>query len=220
MTRNRNLVLAESLAITLAAVAGFIDAVGYLTLHHLFTAHMTGNASKLGIAFAHGNMAGAAALAFAPLFFVCGIAAGAVLVDRGRTWAAFALQTLLVAVYMLYGSRVIHDGTVPDHSLGGFYVLLGIATLALGLQTAAFTDIDGNTTRTTYLSGMLTRLGQGLVQGAARRRLLLFVGLWLAYVGGATFGGYGLGVSGAWCLAVPLAVLVGVTGVSFRERRP
>lgn len=191
----------------LAAVAGFLDVVGYLTLHHLFTAHMTGNASKLGVALGRGDLGGAAPLALAPFLFVAGVAAGTALADAGARRLALGLQALLVGAYMGDGATVLRHGAAPDHS-AGFWVLATIAVLALGLQTAALTKVGGETIRTTYVSGMLTRLGQALVRGRRDAYVALVAAIWIAYVAGATAGSYALGAIGIWCLAFPLAALV------------
>jgi uncharacterized membrane protein YoaK (UPF0700 family) len=206
---DRNAALRKRLAVALAASAGFVDVVGYLTLHHVFTAHMTGNTSKLGVALGHGALAKALPLAIAPFLFAAGIAAGTVLVDRGRAWAAIAVQAALVAAYMAYGSTVIHHGAVADRS-GPFYALEVLAILALGLQTAALTEIDGATVRTSYVSGVLTNLTQGLVRREWNRPLTLLGAILVAYLGGATLASYTLGALAAWCLAIPLAVLLAV----------
>jgi uncharacterized membrane protein YoaK (UPF0700 family) len=191
LTPERNTSRKRGLALTLAAVAGFADVVGYLTLHHLFTAHMTGNASKLGVALGHGDLASAVPL---------------------------------VAAYMAYGSTVIHHGTVRGHSLSGFYVLAVLATVALGMQSAALTEIDDATVRTTYVSGILTHLGQSAVRrlrGAAKtpqQRLWFLAALWAFYIVGATAGSYALAHLDLWCLAFPLAALLGAAAVSPRAR--
>lgn len=215
----RNTALKSRLAVVLAAVAGFVDVVGYLTLHHLFTAHMTGNTSKLGVALGHGDLPAALPLAVAPLLFVCGIAAGTALLDAGLRWGALGLQALLVAAYMAYGSTVVRHGTVVGHSISGFYVLATLATVSLGLQTAALTEIEGATVRTSYVSGVLTHLAQAAVRrltGAAGRpqRARLLAAIWLAYVAGATLGSFGLHEVSLWCLALPLAALVAAATVS------
>jgi uncharacterized membrane protein YoaK (UPF0700 family) len=188
------------LAVSLAAVAGFLDVVGYLTLRHLFTAHMTGNTSKLGVALGHGDLAKAAPLALAPFLFAAGIAAGTVLADVGAQWAALALQSLLVAAFMSsYGSAP-------------FYGLEAMATVALGLQTAALTSVGGETVRTSYISGVLTNLTQTLVRRATRRRArrdaALLATLLVAYLAGATLGSYALARIAIWCLSIPLAALL------------
>jgi len=209
---DRNTAWKQRLALALAAVAGFVDVVGYLTLHHLFTAHMTGNTSKLGVALGHGNLSSALPLAVVPFLFMAGIAAGTVLVDGGRRWAALALQAALVAAYMAYGSTVVHHGTVRGHTASGFYALAALATISLGLQTAALTEIQGATVRTSYISGVLTNIAQTSVRrvrgGGQRDRPLRLLGaLCVAYLAGATLGSYTLGRLALWCLAIPLGVL-------------
>ena len=223
MTSDRNTSRRRWLALGLAAVAGFADVVSYLTLHHLFTAHMTGNASKLGVALGHGDLAAAVPLAVAPLLFVAGIALGTVLLDEGSRRLVLLCEAALVAAYMVYGSTVVRHGTVPDHSISGFYVLATLATLALGMQSAALTEIDDATVRTTYVSGILTHVGQSAVRrlrGSAQKtqqRLWFLGGLWAFYVAGATAGSYTLAHLDLWCLAFPLAGLLAAAAVTPRR---
>lgn len=213
---------ARNLALALAGIAGFVDAVGYLTLHHLFTAHMTGNASKLGVALAHGRLGDALPLALAPLFFVAGIAAGTVVIDLRSHRPLYALQAALVAAYMGYGRTVIHGEVGPGHGAGAFYVLAALATVALGLQTAALTEISGTTVRTTYVSGILTNLAMTGVRRLTRREtkpysLSLLLGIWIVYVVCATAGAYGLRELSVWCLALPVAVLLALASRPWRS---
>jgi uncharacterized membrane protein YoaK (UPF0700 family) len=212
----RNVHRQERLAVALAAVAGFVDVVGYLTLHRLFVAHMTGNTSKLGVALGHGDLGRALPLAVAPILFAAGVAAGTVLVDARRSAAAVVAQAALVAAFMSYGSTVAHDGTAPSRT-AAFYVLEAFATLALGLQTAALTEIGGATVRTSYISGVLTNLAQGLVRRDRDKPLALFAALIAAYLAGAAGGSWTLRELALWCLALPLVVLLAVA-YEMRER--
>jgi len=205
---DRNTRTQRWLALQLAGVAGFVDVVGYLTLHHLFTAHLTGNASKLGVALGHGKLADAGPLAAVPVLFAFGVAAGTVLADAGLAWAALAAQFCLVATFMGYGSTVIHHGFGPAETSAPFYGLAALATVALGLQTAALTRIDGATVRTSYVSGMITRLAQGVVRrDRSGIPLLLLAVIPVVYVAAATLGAWMLGRTGVWCLGVPLGAL-------------
>jgi uncharacterized membrane protein YoaK (UPF0700 family) len=202
-----------NLALALAGVAGFVDAVGFLTLRHLFVAHMTGNASKLGVALARGRLGDALPLVLAPLLYVAGIAAGTVLVDHRARGLALAAQAVLVAGYMGYGSTVIHGEAGPGHGRIAFYVLEVLAVLAFGLQTAALTEVSGTTARTTYVSGPLTNLTVTAVHRLTGRpaqqfSLRLLVGVWLAYVVFATAGAFTLRELSVWCLAFPTAALL------------
>lgn len=209
----RNTGWKRGLAVVLAAVAGFVDVVGYLLLHHLFTAHMTGNTSKLGVALGHGDLSAAVPLAVMPFLFMAGAAAATLLVDIGHRWGALALQAALVAGFMGYGSTVVRHGTVPGHTLTGFYPLAALATVSLGMQSAALTEVRGATVRTSYISGVLTNIAQSTVRRlagrkAGHRQLRLLGFLCIAYLAGATLGSYTLGHLDVWCLAIPLGVLL------------
>lgn len=65
-------------AIALAGVAGFVDAVGFLTLGGLFTAHMSGNTARLGVVLGRGDLSAAIPIVAAVALFVVGVAIGAV----------------------------------------------------------------------------------------------------------------------------------------------
>jgi uncharacterized membrane protein YoaK (UPF0700 family) len=212
----RNVLREKHVAVALAGVAGFLDAVGYLTLAHLFTAHMTGNTSKLGIALGHGKLGAALPLALAPPLFAVGVAAGTLLVDARRPRAPLLAEAVLVTAFMTIGGLAgRHGDTVA--SPYPFYVLETVATLALGLQTAALTDVDGTTIRTSYVSGVLTNLTQGAVRrlrGARERKpLALLTAILVVYLAGATAGAASLRALSLWCLALPLAVLLAAATV-------
>lgn len=213
-----NTQLRRGLVVELAAIAGFIDVVGYLALHHLFTAHLTGNASKLGVALGQGRLEHAGPLAAVPVLFAFGVAAGTVAADRGRAWAALAGQFALVAAFMGFGSTVVHHGVGPAETTASFYGLAALATVSLGLQTASLTRIDGATVRTSYITGMVTRLAQGLVRprGSNDAPLALLAAIPVCYVAGATLGAWTFGRAGMWCLAIPLGALATACAVAAR----
>ncbi|HET6586642.1 MAG TPA: YoaK family protein [Oleiagrimonas sp.] len=225
----------------LAAMAGFIDAVGYRSLQHLFTAHMSGNSARLGVFLGKLDLHAAVPMAVAVGLFVFGIAIAttlAELVSRRHARSALPLllgvQMLLLVAFMGYGTYVTGvDGRVADHSWCGFYVLAALAIVAIGFQTCALQHVGGQRARTTYVSGMLTRFSQeavnwlfwmrdgnerphqsylGHVLNTSRRResarhMLLFGGIWCAYLGGAVAGSWMYGRWHLWSLTCPLAVL-------------
>jgi uncharacterized membrane protein YoaK (UPF0700 family) len=214
----RNTHWMQTLALLLAAIGGFTDVVGYLTLHQVFTAHMTGNTSKLGIALGTANGWAALPLAAAVGLFAVGVGAGTLACDLGRRWHALLAQAALLAVFIGVAEPAVRHGSVPDHTLGGFYVLLALATVALGLQTAALTHIDAATVRTSYISGILTQLAQSGARRLAGRRSdgarpALWAALCIAYLAGATLAGRGMESAGPWCLAGPVGLLAGAAAV-------
>ena len=151
----------------LAGVAGFVDAVGFITLRGLFVAHMSGNSVKFGVRAGQGSLSAAAPAGIAVLFFIAGVAIGtaaAELAARRRIRAVAAsvlvIQAALIAAFMLYGRTVLQGRAVADHSLSGFYVLSALAVLSMGMQTAALRQLGGRTISTTYVTGVLTSLTQ------------------------------------------------------------
>lgn len=212
--RDRNVVRErERQALALASVAGFVDTVGYLVLHHLFTAHMTGNASELGAALGRDDLGHVWPLIAAPLLFLAGVSIGTVLADAGESWIALALQGALILAFMGLGRSTVAHGPIPLSNHVAFYLLAAFSAVGFGMQTAALTEIDGVTVRTSYVTGILTNLGQNVVRRLAgrsprRRPLLLLAGLWLLYVAGATLGSFALRHLTLWCLALPAVVVL------------
>jgi uncharacterized membrane protein YoaK (UPF0700 family) len=156
-----------AIAPSLAAVAGFIDAVGFITLRGLFVAHMSGNSVKFGVRAGQGNLSAAAPAGVAVLLFVAGVAIGTItaeLSSRRRTppvaASVLTIQAALIAAFMLYGRTVLHGAQVADHSFDGFYVLTALAVLSMGIQTSALRQLGGRTISTTYVTGVLTSLTQ------------------------------------------------------------
>jgi len=215
-------------ALTLAAVGGFVDAVGYITLLGIFIAHMSGNSAAMGAHFGQGKAtAGLARAAPIPLF-VLGVAGGAVLIEeltrRGiRSTAAVVLgleATLLLAV-MLLGDASLSNGKVASQSGWTFFALIFLAAAAMGLQTSALRRLGGKTVRTTFVTGMLTHLGEEAAKfvlpssrsAASPSRLRLLGGIWVCYAAGAIFGGWAHDQWALNALLVPLAILVVVIAV-------
>jgi uncharacterized membrane protein YoaK (UPF0700 family) len=233
-------------ALLLALAAGTVDAVSFIVLHHIFTANMTGNTTKLGIAAGRGNGAALVPLVVAVAVFVAAIVLATAAIEiatrRGvRSTAApmLTLEAALIAALMLDGRHILRDNTAPDHTIGGFYTLLALAILAMGTQTASLTKAFGQTLRTTYVSGLLTTFSQELVNAispppngggsylrdelglGARRESLRMLGLhmavWTAFVGGAIWGGFGEPRWATWPLAIPLGAILAAGAIDLQR---
>jgi uncharacterized membrane protein YoaK (UPF0700 family) len=151
----------------LAIVAGYVDAVGYVTLRGLFVAHMSGNSVKFGVGAGRGALHAVAPAGVAVALFVLGVAIGTVAAElaarrrlRSVAAAVLAIQAALLATFMLYGSTLLTGGRVQGRSLGGFYVLAALAVVSMGIQTSALRQLGGRTLSTTYVTGVLTSLTQ------------------------------------------------------------
>jgi uncharacterized membrane protein YoaK (UPF0700 family) len=215
------------LGLWLAAVAGFVDAVGYIQLHNLFVAHMTGNTNQLGQRLALTHLSAAVPLMVAVASFVGSIALVTVLTDladekglRSPTAAGLVVEAALLALFMASGSMVTRHDTVPGHSVS-FYVCAVSAVCAMGAQTAAVSKWGGRTIRTTYISGMLTRLGQQLARlpqihrrgGSSKDReahpgmAAVYFALFLGFLGGGVLGTWTVSRISLWSLALPLGAV-------------
>lgn len=75
----------KGLLLALAFAAGYIDALSYLGLGHVFTANMTGNTVLLGIALAELDGGAIARSGFALAGFLTGAAVGAWFVERDHS---------------------------------------------------------------------------------------------------------------------------------------
>jgi uncharacterized membrane protein YoaK (UPF0700 family) len=215
-------------ALTLAAVGGFVDAVGYITLLGVFVAHMSGNSAAMGAHLGQGKTVAALARAAPIPLFVLGAAGGAVLIEvlarRGvRSTAAvvLSLEALLLLAVMLFGDAELSHGVVAGQRGWTFYVVIVLAATAMGLQTSALRRLAGQTVRTTFVTGMLTHLGEEAAKfalpatrpSASSGRLRLLILVWLCYAAGAVFGGWAHDQWALHALIAPLVALVVVVGV-------
>ncbi len=233
------------LAPALAAVAGYVDAVGYLSLN-VFTAHMSGNSARLGVYLSHHGWHDALVVVFAVAVFVASIAAGTLIMELGarggrtHTDALLLLvEAALLAVFAVVGQLSQVQGRIPSAPAVQFYGLVACAVCAIGLQTASLQRISGQPVRTAFVSGMLTALADEIVgavtqphAGRGKRsyladelgmrgrpqpgRALLIAFIWLGYVGGATGGAF---LQRSWhlmSLVLPIALLVAVAAATRR----
>lgn len=194
------------LAPALLAVAGFADAVGYLSFG-LYPSFMSGNTTNLGVAGEHGERPHAVALAGVVVLFVAGAFLGRLVRLRTRRRAA----VLLVEATLLAAAAGAAHLTL-------WSAALALTTLAMGLQNAALSRA-GALQVGTYVTGALVRLGAGLADAVAGGRRWRWAGdalLWLALLAGAglgvwAFGRWGLealGVVAAAALALALVAAV------------
>ncbi len=187
----------------LTLVAGFADAVGYLTMGGVFAANMTGNTVLAGISAAEGHYT-TAALRFIPLF-------------------AFFLGAMLARLLL----RLFHKPAMPllieAALLGavGFLPLgqeasLVVAAAAMGLQASALTHFGSTAISTVVVTSTLARIADATLDKLWRApkqplppvstpRLLMLT--WAGYLIGAIAGVLVLHVI-AYPLIIPALLLV------------
>jgi uncharacterized membrane protein YoaK (UPF0700 family) len=132
---------------------------------------------------------------------------------------------------MAVGSFFVVDGSLQPPDVWTFYAIAAAPAVAMGLQNATLRQVAGQTIHTTYVTGVLQSMSEGVVQyafwladqrrqrgiGAALRAsgdhpslraASAAVLVWLAYVMGAIGGGLSSRRWALFALALPLAALI------------
>ncbi|MHA6332420.1 YoaK family protein [Qipengyuania sp. CAU 1752] len=169
------------LAICLAALAGYVDAVGFVEAGGYFVSFMSGNTTRLGV-----DLASNLSAALLPLgligSFTFGAFVGALLCEsrpkRRKTIALGSAAILLVLSNVLLVA------------LPGL-CFLGACAMAMGALNNAFSREGEVQIGVTYLNGALVRLAQGLalrVRGQDASRHGGYGALWLGLAAGSLAG--------------------------------
>lgn len=192
---------AIGLAIGLSGLAGFVDALGFLSLGGFFVSFMTGNTTRLGIELAEGRIGGILLAGMIIALFVLGVVCGSLAghVGRQRRQAAvLALVTLALAL------------SAGLDTIGMGIAAAGILALAMGAENAVFQRDGEVTIGLTYMTGTLVKMGQrlaGALLGGPKLAFLRHLMLWLSLLAGAILGAFAyrqIGLHAIW-LAVAAA---------------
>src|SRR3546814_9820449 len=73
-------------AVLLAVLAGFVDAIAYISLGGFFASFMSGNTTRLGVGLATGTAADAWNAGALILAFLCGVVGASILSARFERW--------------------------------------------------------------------------------------------------------------------------------------
>lgn len=194
---------------SLSALAGFVDAAGFIKLGGFFISFMSGNSTRLGVA-----LIGDPATALVPAALIVGFVAGAALgsllghaAGGQRQWAVLLAVSALLAAAALAAAN-------------GFAAVATTAmVLAMGAENATF-EQDGETRiGVTYMTGALVKLGQriaGALRGEALFAGLPYFLLWAGLVAGAVAGAWAYGHFGDSALWAPCAAAAILAGVARR----
>lgn len=195
---------AWALAVVLAALAGFIDAIGFLRSGGLFVSFMSGNSTRLGVDLvAAGPIAALAALLIGS--FVVGVVLGSLV---GSRWPARRKGLVLLLV-----SLIIACSALIETTGGGAVAMLVPLALAMGVVNNVFQRDGDVTIGVTYMTGALVRFGQRLsdaLRGGDRWAWCPFLLLWSGLVAGAVVGAFAyarIGAGALWMAAAMAAVL-------------
>ncbi len=169
------------LAMALAALAGFVDAAGYLSADRYFVSFMSGNTTRLGVELAR-HPSAALLPALLASAFVAGVVGGALLTGQlNRRYKSPLL--LLVAALLAIAAALGGAGYSRA-------ALLALAA-AMGALNNSFQREGQVAVGLTYMTGALVKMGQGLaarLQHRVTEPWADWLKLWLALAAGATLG--------------------------------
>jgi uncharacterized membrane protein YoaK (UPF0700 family) len=171
-----------TLACALSALAGYVDAIGFLHLGGLFVSFMSGNSTQMGVSLAEAHWSSAAKSLGLIALFVIGAAAGSLIVlGRGtnrQPWVLLAEALLLAAAALCYAFDLSNAAVAA-------------IVLAMGVENAVFQIEGGGGLGLTYVTGALVKVGQlaaAALTGGARWAWAPNLLLWAALVGGSACG--------------------------------
>lgn len=171
----------QRLAAGISALAGFVDAVGFVETGGFFVSFMTGNSTRLAVGVAEWTHAGIVA-GLVILLFVAGVVAGSLVAARAAARRSGAVLLLVAALLAAAAGLRLTDQVVAA---------VACLAVAMGMVNAAIEGRGGAVVGVTYMTGTLVQMGQKIanaVRGAGDGRWLPHLALWSALVVGAIVG--------------------------------
>lgn len=170
-------------AVYLSAVAGYVDAVGFLLLGGFFVSFMTGNSTRAGVGIAEGAQSALIAAGLVGVF-VLGVVTGSTVRFLAKRIPHTAVA--MVTCGLLAAAAVL--------GMSGMTIAAAIAmTLAMGAENTIF-EKDGEVRiGLTYMTGTLVKLGQrfaAMLRGERGVPWAPYLFHWMGMVGGAALGAF------------------------------
>jgi uncharacterized membrane protein YoaK (UPF0700 family) len=200
------------LGVLLTAIAGWVDAIGFISLGGFYVSFMSGNTTQLGIGLTRFDMSLVRVPAILLACFVLGAFVATLVYPLSGRWH---LPAILLLEGVLLGLAL---------ALSFFQIPMFGATeplaIAMGTQNAALRSDRGDRIGGTFVTGTVFGLGETLAlwclgRGGPRPALRHAVA-WSALAFGAAAGAWAFAAHGLLALTVPagcLLVLAGVTGL-------
>jgi uncharacterized membrane protein YoaK (UPF0700 family) len=187
----------RALAIALTALAGYVDAIGFIRLGGFFVSFMSGNTTRLAVGVARGGTEAATAAGLIALF-VTGVVLGS---TAGRKAGRWRRPVVLTIVGLLLAASPI-----LEFAGAGRWAVASM-TLAMGAENAVFEDGGEIRVGLTYMTGTLVKAGQRLavaITGGEKWGWVPYLSQWFGLALGALAGALAypvLGLNGLWISA-------------------
>lgn len=190
-----------ALAMILAALAGFVDATGYIHFHHLFVSFMSGNSTQAMVAAAQGDGSKLVVVGRTIVLFVAGVTVGETMGAVSTRWGR--------AVVLVLETALLGAALASLQLRWGEGWTAAALALAMGVQNAAVHKAEGISVALTYVTGTLVHVGRAISKAlrgeAPWHAALPFLGLWI----GLASGGFAGAIVAGRSLALALLVAAG-----------
>ena len=209
------------LSVALAFVAGFVDTCGFVALFFLFSAHVTGNFVVLAAALVQPHAGVIAKLLALPVFVLAVASTRLYVLHVAGTHRAerhlLFMEMVFLGLFLAAGlaATPLVNADAPLAILAGM-----LAVVAMGVQNTASRTVFALLSPTTVMTGNVTQVVMDSVdyasaqdaqlRSAARVRLGKFGPPVLGFAAGAVAGALLFGITGFWCLLLPIAVIGGL----------
>lgn len=211
-----------AVAVCLAALAGFVDALAFTSLGGFFASFMSGNSTRLGVGLGQGLGGDALTAGGLILSFVSGVIVSSVIVRAAGARHKAAVMAVVTALLTL--AAIV--ATVTPGPL-----VLVLLAAAMGTENGVFNRDGEVTIGLTYMTGSLVRIGQklaGALMGDPDRwGWIPYLALWLGFLAGVVSGAASQlrwGWDALWLAALISAVLTlaiaRLTGATRPQPRP
>ena len=171
----------QRLAAGISALAGFVDAIGFVESGGFFVSFMTGNSTRLAVGVAEWSYAGLVAGVII-LLFVAGVVAGSLVAARAGGRRSGVILLIVAALLAAAGGFRLADQVVAA---------VACLAVAMGMVNAAIEGRDGAAVGVTYMTGTLVQMGKKIANAVRKSgdgRWLPHLALWSALVVGAIVG--------------------------------
>jgi uncharacterized membrane protein YoaK (UPF0700 family) len=151
----------------LSFASGAVDGLTYLALGGIFASFMSGNTIFLGLRIGEGNITSALQPLDAMIGYIVGVALAAIIAhpssDEQEIWPRDATKLVLIEFLLLvmFATSGFLAGAVPNQVT--VYVLIALASIAMGIQSAVVYDLHVYGVITTAISATWTGAIIGLV---------------------------------------------------------
>jgi uncharacterized membrane protein YoaK (UPF0700 family) len=205
----------RALACSLAALAGYVDAIGFMKSGGLFVSFMSGNSTRMAIGIVEGTALVFAAAALIALF-VCGVILNLILCAK-VTIAHRKVTAMTGVAVLLTGAAICQsaDLNLPT---------IGLLCLAMGASNTIFQRDGEVSIGVTYMTGTLVKIGHKLADaalGGNRTAWIPYLLLWLALIFGGILGAaaYSWSPDTSIWLASAVAIALSIATLRLNKRK-